>query len=97
MINELAKEIHLNAKSKGFFDEPKNIGEMAMEGFKFSTTDNGSAASSMFQFSVNDPSILAIIQNNPSKRFKLTYVEYLHVKYSDGATSYFITSAEVLK
>lgn len=28
MINELAKEIHLNAKSKGFFDEPKNIGEM---------------------------------------------------------------------
>lgn len=27
-INELAKEIHLNAKSKGFFDEPKNIGEM---------------------------------------------------------------------
>lgn len=28
MINELAKEIHLNAKSKGFFDEPKNTGEM---------------------------------------------------------------------
>ncbi len=28
MINELAKEIHENAKSKGFFDEPKNIGEM---------------------------------------------------------------------
>ncbi len=28
MINALAKEIHLNAKAKGFFDEPKNIGEM---------------------------------------------------------------------
>lgn len=28
MINELAQEIHLNAKRKGFFDEPKNIGEM---------------------------------------------------------------------
>lgn len=27
-INELAQGIHLNAKSKGFFDEPKNIGEM---------------------------------------------------------------------
>jgi NTP pyrophosphatase (non-canonical NTP hydrolase) len=28
MINELAKQIHDNAKAKGFFDEPKNIGEM---------------------------------------------------------------------
>src|SRR5688572_10578278 len=28
MINQLAKEIHENAKSKGFFDAPKNIGEM---------------------------------------------------------------------
>ena len=28
MINKLAEEIHANAKSKGFFDEPKNIGEM---------------------------------------------------------------------
>lgn len=28
MINELAKEIHSNAKSKGFYEEPKNIGEM---------------------------------------------------------------------
>lgn len=28
MINELAKEIHENAKSKGFYDEKKNIGEM---------------------------------------------------------------------
>ena len=27
-INQLSKEIHENAKSKGFFDEPKNIGEM---------------------------------------------------------------------
>ncbi len=28
MINELSKEIHQNAKNKGFFDTPKNIGEM---------------------------------------------------------------------
>ncbi len=28
MINKLAGEIHENAKSKGFFDEPRNIGEM---------------------------------------------------------------------
>jgi len=28
MINELAKEIHENAKLKGFFDSEKNIGEM---------------------------------------------------------------------
>ena len=28
MINELCKQAHENAKSKGFFDEPKNIGEM---------------------------------------------------------------------
>ena len=28
MINKLAAEIHANAKSKGFYDEPKNIGEM---------------------------------------------------------------------
>ena len=28
MINELCKEIHENAKSKGFFDSEKNIGEM---------------------------------------------------------------------
>ena len=28
MLNELAKEIHDNAKSKGFFDSEKNIGEM---------------------------------------------------------------------
>ncbi len=28
MINKLAKEIHENSKKKGFFDEPKNIGEM---------------------------------------------------------------------
>jgi len=28
MINKLVEEIHANAKSKGFFDEPKNIGEM---------------------------------------------------------------------
>ena len=26
--NKLAAEIHANAKSKGFYDEPKNIGEM---------------------------------------------------------------------
>lgn len=28
MINDLAKQVHENAKSKGFFDSPKNIGEM---------------------------------------------------------------------
>lgn len=28
MINELSKQIHENAKNKGFFDEQKNIGEM---------------------------------------------------------------------
>ena len=28
MLNNLAKEIHENAKSKGFFDSEKNIGEM---------------------------------------------------------------------
>lgn len=28
MINDLAKEIHENAKNKGFYDEKKNIGEM---------------------------------------------------------------------
>jgi NTP pyrophosphatase (non-canonical NTP hydrolase) len=28
MINELAKEVHENAKSKGFFEDKKNIGEM---------------------------------------------------------------------
>lgn len=28
MINELAKQIHENARSKGFFDTEKNIGEM---------------------------------------------------------------------
>lgn len=28
MINQLAKEIHQNAKNKGFFDNEKNIGEM---------------------------------------------------------------------
>ena len=30
MINELAKKAHENAKSKGFFDTEKNIGEMLM-------------------------------------------------------------------
>ena len=28
MINKLAKQIHKNAKSKGFYDSEKNIGEM---------------------------------------------------------------------
>ena len=28
MINELSKEIHQNARNKGFFDSEKNIGEM---------------------------------------------------------------------
>lgn len=28
MINKLAQEIHENAKSKGFYDDKKNIGEM---------------------------------------------------------------------
>ena len=28
MINELAKQIHENAKAHGFFDKEKNIGEM---------------------------------------------------------------------
>ena len=28
MINELAKEVHENAKNHGFFDTEKNIGEM---------------------------------------------------------------------
>ena len=28
MINELAKQVHQNAKDHGFFNEPKNIGEM---------------------------------------------------------------------
>ena len=28
MINKLAQEVHENAKSKGFFDSEKNIGEM---------------------------------------------------------------------
>lgn len=28
MLNELSKQIHENAKSKGFFDSEKNIGEM---------------------------------------------------------------------
>lgn len=28
MLNELAKQVHENAKAKGFFDEEKNIGEM---------------------------------------------------------------------
>ena len=28
MINDLAQQIHKNAKSKGFYEEKKNIGEM---------------------------------------------------------------------
>ena len=28
MLNELAKKVHENAKSKGFYDKEKNIGEM---------------------------------------------------------------------
>lgn len=28
MINELAKQVHQNAKDHGFFDKEKNIGEM---------------------------------------------------------------------
>lgn len=28
MLNELSKQIHENAKSKGFFDSEKNLGEM---------------------------------------------------------------------
>jgi NTP pyrophosphatase (non-canonical NTP hydrolase) len=28
MINELAKQIHENAKAKGFYDKERNIGEM---------------------------------------------------------------------
>lgn len=28
MINKLAQEIHENAKARGFFETPKNIGEM---------------------------------------------------------------------
>ena len=28
MINELAREVHQNARNKGFFDSEKNIGEM---------------------------------------------------------------------
>lgn len=28
MINELAKQVHQNAKDKGFFEKEKNIGEM---------------------------------------------------------------------
>ena len=28
MINELAKQVHQNAKDHGFFDEERNIGEM---------------------------------------------------------------------
>jgi NTP pyrophosphatase (non-canonical NTP hydrolase) len=28
MLNELSKQVHENAKSKGFFDSEKNIGEM---------------------------------------------------------------------
>jgi NTP pyrophosphatase (non-canonical NTP hydrolase) len=28
MINELAKQVHENAKAKGFFEKEKNIGEM---------------------------------------------------------------------
>jgi len=28
MINKLSEQIHENAKSKGFYDSPKNIGEM---------------------------------------------------------------------
>jgi NTP pyrophosphatase (non-canonical NTP hydrolase) len=28
MLNQLAQEIHENAKSKGFYDSPKNVGEM---------------------------------------------------------------------
>ncbi len=27
-LNKLAEEIHLNNKEKGFYDEPKNVGEM---------------------------------------------------------------------
>lgn len=28
MINELSKQIHENAKNKGFYEDEKNIGEM---------------------------------------------------------------------
>lgn len=28
MINQLAQEIHLNAKEKGFYESEKNTGEM---------------------------------------------------------------------
>lgn len=28
MINELSRQIHQNARNKGFYDDPRNIGEM---------------------------------------------------------------------
>lgn len=50
MINELAKQVHENAKEKGFFDKEKNIAEMlclihseVSEALEADRTDNYSA------------------------------------------------------
>ena len=72
MINKLAQEIHKNNKIKGFYDEPKNIGEMlalihseVSEALEADREDKYTAIGG-----ISDPQIMEVLNEVPESKWR---------------------------
>lgn len=79
MINQLAREAHENAKSKGFFDEPRNIGEMLC--LIHSEVSEALECDRKNQFPTHDPEYVLGIEDN--ERFKDAFQRFIKGTFAD--------------
>lgn len=68
-------------------------GELALEGIKAT----GKSVSSVFAFSVQDPTIADSINKYIGKPVKVYYTQYWHVNAKDGDSEYHVTKVEAIK
>jgi len=82
MLNQLATEIHENAKSKGFFDGEKNIGEMLCL-IHSEVSEALEADRKNYYSNISEIKLKGLADENSAEKFKDVFTECVKDTFED--------------
>jgi len=82
MLNQLATEIHENAKSKGFFDGEKNIGEMLCL-IHSEVSEALEADRKNYYSNISEIKLKGLADENSDEKFKDVFTEFVKDTFED--------------
>ena len=74
-LNDLARQIHNQNKSKGFYDDPKNIGEMIA--LMHSELSEALEADRLDSYCTLDVQALSLLDSESKQGFRFGYATYV--------------------